>query len=115
MSYCNDVDGLMTTMEDDHKQEWQLLTDVTNASLKGVFLHIENDFLTFPVFHATHMKSHIRTSNFSSVASNITHIVGIFSERLKSHVSILARNSVLPSSVAFYVKQPVMQNIITIL
>jgi hypothetical protein len=73
MSYCNDVDGLMKSLGHDHKQEeWQLLNDATRASLK-VLLHIGNAFPSFPVFHSTHMKSHIRTCNFPSAAYNITH------------------------------------------
>jgi hypothetical protein len=49
-----------------------LLNDATRASLK-VLLHIENEFPSFPVFHATHIKSCIRTCNFPSVAYNIIH------------------------------------------
>lgn len=52
-----------------HKQEeWQLLYDTTRASLK-VLLHIENEFPSFLVFHA----SHIKTCNFPSAAYNTTH------------------------------------------
>ena len=73
MSCCNDVDGLMKTLGHDHKQEeLQWLNDATRASLK-VFLHTENEFSSYPVFHATHMKSHIRTCNFPSDAYNVKH------------------------------------------
>jgi len=49
-----------------------LLNDATRASLK-VLLHLGNESPSFPVFHSTHKKSHIRTCNFPSAAYNITH------------------------------------------
>jgi hypothetical protein len=52
-----------------------LLTNATKAILKVVLLHIGDEFPSFPLLHATHMKGHIRTCNFSSVAYNITHSV----------------------------------------
>jgi hypothetical protein len=51
-------DGLMKTLEHDHKQEeWQLLYDATRASLK-VLLHIENEFPSFRFSCYSHEKSH---------------------------------------------------------
>jgi hypothetical protein len=93
MSYINDIDCLMKTLGHDHTQEeWQLSTNANKVILKSFLLHIGNEFPSFPLLHATHMTGHIRTYNFSSVAYNITHSVGIFAEILKSQLSFLACN-----------------------
>jgi arabinogalactan endo-1,4-beta-galactosidase len=53
----NDVDGLMTTLNINHKpEEWRLFIDSSKSSLKAVLLHNGNVLPSIPVGYAVSMK-----------------------------------------------------------
>jgi hypothetical protein len=54
---CNDVDGLMTALNINHKtEEWRLFIDSMKSSLKAVLLHNGNVLPSIPVGYAVNMK-----------------------------------------------------------
>jgi hypothetical protein len=54
---CNDVDGLMTVLNINHKpEEWRLFIDSSKSSLKVVLLHNGNVLPSIPVSYAVNMK-----------------------------------------------------------
>jgi hypothetical protein len=54
---CNDVDGLMTALNINHKpEEWRLFIDSTKSSMKAVLLHNGNVLPSIPVSYAVNMK-----------------------------------------------------------
>ena len=57
ISYCKDVDGLLSYFGYEHKaDEWRLFIDASKTSLKAVLLHNGNKFSSLPLAYAAHMK-----------------------------------------------------------
>lgn len=70
--FCNDIEGLMTELEFEHKiQEWRLFIDGSNASLKAVLVHNGNQKPSIPIAHAVGMKESYE--NISSILHAINY------------------------------------------
>jgi len=55
---CTDIDGLMPTLNINHKPlDWRLFLDLSKLSLKGVLLHSGNTLSSIPVGHSVHNES----------------------------------------------------------
>jgi len=56
---CNDIDGLMQTLNINHNPlDWRLFTDSSKLSLKAVLLHNGNNLPSIPVGHSMHNESY---------------------------------------------------------
>lgn len=65
MFQCNDVDGLMKSLEHNRKcEEWQLFMDASKTSLKGALLDIRIKFQSICLFHCTQMKKPYENMKF---------------------------------------------------
>lgn len=57
ISYCNDIDGLFDYFEHQHDPAaWRLFLDGNTTNLKGVLLHIGNEYPSIPIVYATDVK-----------------------------------------------------------
>ena len=62
LTYCSDVDGLMSSYGHEHKSaEWRLFIDSSQKSLKAVLLHNGNQFLSVPIGYSALVKETYET------------------------------------------------------
>jgi hypothetical protein len=61
---CNDIDGLMETLNISHNPlDWRLFTDSSKLSLKAVLLQNGNTLPSIPVGHSMHNKESCENVN----------------------------------------------------